>query len=288
MDIQLIPYQQIDFERYNQAVKDSQFPIVYAMSWYLDVVTQKNWSLLVHGDYGYVMPVPYARLKRNFMMKSVVQPMFCQQLGIFSKENNAEIHSAFINQLKEQKRTVYHFNESLVGSFPFLSTRDNFILKLNQLYEEIYANYRKDRRKDIRRGEREKLEVTNILSVEEYFKGLLAHSNYLNKSTSKLLKQLLDELWGRDLIIGRKVLNPNGQWLAMAIWIKSFDRRILLSSVRHSQFGKRGVGTVLRNAFIREFVGQQLIFDFEGSMIPGVADFNASFGAERRQFPVLK
>jgi hypothetical protein len=39
---------------------------------------------------------------------------------------------------------------------------------------------------------------------------------------------------------------------------------------------------------IKEFAGQPIILDFEGSDIPGIAQFNKSFGAEKEFYFKIK
>lgn len=287
MQIRLIPYQKIDFTKYDEVVENSKFSTVYALSWYLDVVTNKNWSVLVCNDYEFVMPVPFARLKRNLMLKSVVQPMFCQQLGIFSKEESKEIYDKMIAELKKLRFTNYNLNESLSNHFPELNKRNNFILDLNKPYQEIYDNYRKDRQKDIRRGERNNWLVEDFSDTEFYMKELLSNSDYLKQNSAKTLKELLSVLNEKNLLVGKKILNQDKQWMAIAFWVKSFDRMVLLTSVRNTKFDKKGAFACLVDGFIKQYSSQNLIFDFEGSMIEGVADFNASFGAENSPYPIF-
>ncbi|MGI9525949.1 MAG: hypothetical protein ACR2MS_02440 [Weeksellaceae bacterium] len=287
MQINYISHDKIDFKRYDQTIEHSHFPTIYALSWYLDIVTKKNWDVLVYGDYRYVMPVPYARLKRNLMLKTVVQPMFCQQLGVFSSESNQDILLAMVDKLKEKRITSYQLNENLTSLLSNLNLRDNYILDLNQPYKAIYDDYRKDRKKDMRRGLGKNWKIKPIADVDSYMDLLLRHSDYLNATSAQLLKELLQALDKRNLLIGKEIRDNDGHWMAMAYWVKSFNRQILLTSVRHQEYDQRGAFANLIDAFVKDYANQSLILDFEGSMIAGIADFNASFGAEKKQLPII-
>lgn len=70
--IYFLENEQIDKQKWDKAVKNSDFSIVYAMSWYLDVVAS-GWSALVEDDYKTLMP-----LVSNSKMgiKYLYQPLF--------------------------------------------------------------------------------------------------------------------------------------------------------------------------------------------------------------------
>ncbi|MDP4600608.1 MAG: hypothetical protein NWS84_05650, partial [Polaribacter sp.] len=76
----------LDVEKYDLCIENSIQSRIYAFSWYLDIVAD-HWDVLVLNDYEAVMPLPW---KKKFGLKYITQPYFCQQLGIFSKEEISE------------------------------------------------------------------------------------------------------------------------------------------------------------------------------------------------------
>jgi hypothetical protein len=101
-----------------------------------------------------------------------------------------------------------------------------------------------------------------------------------------------------DALIEISRLNP-GRILSREVWkdddlqastICLFDgRRIyfILSSV--TEAGKKNQANhFLVDHIIREFAGKDLVFDFEGSDIPGIAEFYLGFGAVDQPYYFLK
>jgi hypothetical protein len=50
MKILRLKHTEIDKQRWDKAIENSSFPSIYALSWYLDVVSP-NWQALVSEDY---------------------------------------------------------------------------------------------------------------------------------------------------------------------------------------------------------------------------------------------
>ena len=60
MKIKYLCHSKIDFERWDRCVADASNSLIYAESWYLDIVCRR-WGGLVGGDYEAVMPLPISR-----------------------------------------------------------------------------------------------------------------------------------------------------------------------------------------------------------------------------------
>ncbi len=77
--IHYISHKDINKGKWDECIAHSENSLVYAMSWFLDVVSPK-WDALIYGDYEAVMPLPV--VKRG--IKYISQPVFTQQLGVFA------------------------------------------------------------------------------------------------------------------------------------------------------------------------------------------------------------
>jgi hypothetical protein len=80
MKIRHLKHSEIDLQKWDSCVQNAANALVYAESWYLDIVSP-HWEALVADDYEYVMPLP---VKRKFGIPFLVQPPLSQQLGVFS------------------------------------------------------------------------------------------------------------------------------------------------------------------------------------------------------------
>ena len=80
--IRYLTHNQIDTQRWDECIAQSPDGLVYAWSWYLDVV-HPDWEALVEDDYGAVMPLTG---NKKFGINYLFQPFFTQKFGVFGKK----------------------------------------------------------------------------------------------------------------------------------------------------------------------------------------------------------
>ncbi|HEU4717664.1 MAG TPA: hypothetical protein VFU15_07515, partial [Bacteroidia bacterium] len=71
---------EIDRQRWDECIRRSFNGIIYAYSWYLDVVSP-GWEALADEKYETVMPLTWAK---KMSVRYLRTPFFVQQLGVFS------------------------------------------------------------------------------------------------------------------------------------------------------------------------------------------------------------
>ena len=81
--IRYLTHNQIDKQRWDDCIEKSPDGIVYAWSWYLDVV-HPSWEALVEDDYEAVMPLTG---NKKFGVNYLFQPFFTQKFGTFERKN---------------------------------------------------------------------------------------------------------------------------------------------------------------------------------------------------------
>ena len=64
---------EIDYDRWDSCVSSSDNRLIYAFSWYLDLVC-RDWDALVYNDYQAVFPLPK---RRKWSIEYIYQPFFC-------------------------------------------------------------------------------------------------------------------------------------------------------------------------------------------------------------------
>jgi len=90
--------QEIDKKKWDHAIRHSVNNIMYAYSWYLDMVSP-GWDALIQGDYDVVMPVTW---HKKWGVKFLMQPMFAKMLGIFSNQQlGKDVMKEFIDEVKK-------------------------------------------------------------------------------------------------------------------------------------------------------------------------------------------
>ncbi|HQD08734.1 MAG TPA: hypothetical protein PLQ65_03660, partial [Flavihumibacter sp.] len=80
--IRLLRREALDENRWQACIDKAANGLIYGQHYYLDASTE-NWWALVAGDYETVMPLTWR--KKN-LFSYLFQPLWCQQLGLFSSE----------------------------------------------------------------------------------------------------------------------------------------------------------------------------------------------------------
>lgn len=285
--IRKIVHKNIDRKKYQNCIQNAINYRIYAEDWYLDIVTEGKWDCLVLGDYEAIMPLPF---KRKLGIKYIMQPLFCQQLGVFSPnfldENKFK---QFENKLSKNPVGSYHFNEENTKDFkPIGSIKVNHLLNLNRDYSILHNNFKKDRKKDIRRIEKMDVIIVNDLDKVEFTNELISkYPDFKEFYLSTIFNNLIDELVQRNQVIFYKLLIDN-VLVSTAFLIKSKKSTILMFSSRDKSNLYKGSFAFLLNQFIKDNANTDMVLDFEGSMLKNIASFNESFGAEIAEYAVLE
>jgi hypothetical protein len=274
--IKILQRKQIDSDRWNRVVAT-----IYPYSWYLDACAD-NWLGLVMNDYEWIMPVAY---RKKIGIKYSYQPIYCQQLGVYSKEKvDTEITRMFLHALKKNFHLGdYSFNEgNLLGDEEGYEVTDscNYVLPLHHDIGEIQKNFTENCRRNINRTKKSRLNFVDDISVDEIvsLKRLSEnvdrnseHYDYVRKLFSTLLEA------GKVKIYGAR----EGEHLVAAVVFANSKKRAIYLLSASSEIGKeqRAMFLVL-DEFIKMHATQDIKLDFEGSNIASIARFFRGFGAK--------
>ncbi len=277
MNIQYIKHHNIDFEKYDYCIENSSQGTVYAMSWYLDVVSP-GWDALMADDYSYVMPVP---VKKKYFFRYATQPLFCQQLGVFSlKELPSDVCKLFIESIPYNYYQL-HFNAgNILDDCPGMSPKSNYRLDLNRPYEEIKTEFSKNCLRNIKKAENEKLMIDKQVSKRVYLE--MIKESYGNRPIKisiplwnaliiKVQKYAKIEIWG---------VSDESTLLSCAAFIQWKNIFYYLEPMSTASGKQKQSMSFLITNFIQKQAGSNFILDFEGSSVPNVARFYEGFGSK--------
>ena len=282
MQIQLIHRSQIDDAQWNARVAESGGGLPYALTDYLDIVTNGNWSALVGENYEAIFPLP---MEQKLGMTMYLQPPFTQQLGLITKHNNALILEAFLKAIPNVNTLVHlkgneNYNGNITSTFEIRS-RTNLILSLNRDYDEIRANYSKSLRKRIRKSKDyyDIVESKDIdMLVDMYHKEMSAKVD-LNSSQYQIAKKLFHYL----INIGKGIifLAKSEDDIEGALFVIKNEKRIInLFGTSNTMGKKRFAMHAILNHIVAQNCNTDIVLDFEGSDLEGVKKFYQSFGPE--------
>ncbi|GAB3262575.1 hypothetical protein GCM10027347_28390 [Larkinella harenae] len=272
---------------YDRCIARSPQRLIYAFSWYLDVVSP-DWALLVEGDYACVMPLP---IRRRYGVKTVIQPLFCHQLGVFSADQtpDATVLTRFLTAIHQHVRYLpsYQFNAAnsaeLNPALGRLVPMTNHVLALEKPYELLYAGYSKDRKTNLKRGLQQNWAFAETEDVgpliHQFQQHNIAGIGRVAPQAYDQLRQLVAVLQNRQQIRIRVALK-NGRIEAGCVLLTDVNRVIHLFCSASPEGRKGNARTVILDQFIRDYAGQPLWFDFESPEVENLASFNRSFGAK--------
>ncbi|UOE39432.1 hypothetical protein [Chryseobacterium oryzae] len=278
--IRRLQYHEIDFEKYSNCLENSVQRKYSATKLFLDITSDKHWELLIYNDYEAVMPVPFVQ---KMGKKIVHNPMLCQQLGIFSKQDHIEINEAFLKYLTQNYLIrIYNFNE--FNQFKTsLTTKKNFLITPKD-YKTVFSQYSPKRKRKLRLDDEvvknSEIRKVNFIEVENFIR-----ENFLGASKEADVASFINIFKKMDIngcielsafFLKEKVIN-------VIITYMDDCTVALLGTFNDKDFVKVSGASTLIDHSIQENISQR-IFDFEGGEIPNVEEFFRGFRPELRPY----
>lgn len=284
----------IDLARWDERLRSAHAPLPYAESYYLNALAP-GWNALISDDYQWFMPLPWNR--KLLGMAQVYQPFFVQQLGLWGPEPASQ---ALVNHCLQAIPKSYlriltclnAGNESPnLRGFQSLE-KTNFVLPLNSDYATINAGYSKSLRKRIRQASDRHQLLANPLTPGELIRWYRLHQGSkvavpghsyaaLQRAMEAALQQGRAALWGA-------LDQADGELRVAGFFLQNEHRIINLFGSSDSAGRDSFAMHYLLDQVIQAHAGKNLLFDFEGSSIPGIAAFFSSFGAHNQPYTLVQ
>ncbi|OFY01944.1 MAG: hypothetical protein A2W89_23830 [Bacteroidetes bacterium GWE2_42_39] len=282
-EIRYLQHEEIDFEKWDRCIANSINGIVYAGSWYLDRICNR-WDALVYGDYLYVMPLVW---NRKFGISYVYQPFFTQQLGVFSAFSvDKEMVNSFIHAIPGKFRLVeMNLNYQNIPGSGKISVKSNITYHLPLAYsiKTIREQYSDNTRRNLKKAGQQKLFAAPLYNIDEFI--AFTKSNLQKKSPEiktvhyQNLKRVISHALYHRLGELAGVFNSQNQLIAAVFFVWSNRKVIYLAASSLKEGTEKKAMFLLVDKFIESRAESELILDFEGSNMPGVARFYEGFGA---------
>ncbi len=263
--------------------------LIYSYSFYLDTMCT-HWDALVLNEYEAVMPLPD---RRKWGISYLYQPFLVAQLGVFGQSLFPELLEDFLSHIpKKFKYWDFMLNFKNVfqlKSYP-LYLRTNYVLELNKPYESIYANYRDNIKRNIKKATQHGFQVKKNFDVSLVIELSEQQLTERNDTTHDFdsFKKLYSYLNGKKQATTYGVFSQQDQLLASCVFFFSHNRAYYILVGNHPNGRTLGASHVLIDAFIKDYAGNNLVLDFEGSDIHSLAFFYSSFGAYNENYAAIK
>lgn len=291
--INYLTNEQIDKSRWDDCVAHAVNGNVYAFSWYLDIV-HPGWEALVEmidGNYVTIMPITK---KKKYLINYLCQPFFVQQLGVFSRQPiTEETTVAFLKSIPRKYRLVeirLNENNPLPKDAKGVEWHRNHLLDLNKEYSLLSNDYHENTKRNLKKSLNYGLtlvcdaDIQEIISLFRENRGAsIAHWGDAEYARLSHLTESA-KASGNAFVYGVKSLNDN-EIICGALFMKSHNRITFLFSGNNALGKESQAMTFLIDHVVREYAGQPLVLDFEGSDDENLARFYHGFGAEPIMYP---
>ncbi|GGK84789.1 GNAT family N-acetyltransferase [Rufibacter glacialis] len=287
--IHLLRHHEIDFVRWQACLRKAPEPLVYLQAWYLEVVCAGRWEALVERqgeEYVSLFPLP---VKKWLGRKKVYQPLFTQQLGlVITPESQHRAVEEYLALLPDRYAQVHYQMPvppaSLNLSPPWAwRERPNYELSLAPAYALLLQNYSTNLKRNLKAAAKNGLVVAPATSITPLLRlfqetkgkelpGLKArHYQRLAKLYQRAAQEGVGEVWE---------VRAQNNLLAAAFILRTTHRVTFLFGASSPEGRQKKAMAFLLDQLVQQEAGSGKTFDFEGSEVPGVANFYASFGAQ--------
>lgn len=289
--IRYLKHHEIDKAKWDAALEEAVNGNIYACSWYLDTVCA-NWEALVEDDYQRIFPLPVAK---KLGVVYLYQPHFVQQLGLYSRSIlSPDCVEAFLEAIPPHIRYVdMHLNSynTLLNCRYQVYQRINHELNLIQAYEELRKNYSQNVRRNLKKAEKQQLQLLPNVSPEAVIELFRANRGKTLKHLQDKHYSLLNRVMYTAIQQGRgevlAVADTDSRVLAAAFFTRSHHKAVFLFSGATADSKKKGAMFFLIDQFIQQHARTETTLDFEGSNDPNLARFYKSFGSVCLNYPHL-
>jgi hypothetical protein len=289
-NIQYLSRQQIDKTKWDQCIHNARNGLIYAYSFYLDTMA-KHWDALVLNDYEAVMPLTW---NKKYGIHYLYQSFLTAQLGVFGNNISDRLIEKFLNALPVNFKYIDIFlnpeNGVKIKEYN-LYQRSNYILDLDKPYDRLYNNYSENIQRNIRKAAQAGCTVQKDFDVEKVIvlaAQQMKRQNNESEDNIDRFRKLYQLLQAKQMTITYGILSPQKEIIASCVFFFSHGRAYYILVGNHPDGKTVGASHALIDAFIKDHAGKNMLLDFEGSDIPGLALFYSSFGAVEEKYAGLK
>jgi hypothetical protein len=256
--------------------------LIYAQYDYLDRICD-HWSGLVIGDYEAIIPLPW---RKKYGFRYYYIPPFIQQLGFIGDTSLLKLlHEELIQKIRSYAwygDLHFNFSNHLLASELHCKNRTNFIIDLNKDYLDIYKDYHPDLKQVLLKIPEGGFQYSKQQSIPDtirnYQQQYASRMPHLSIEDFERLYELCRFYASRGDCIIRSALKPDGTILSDTLLLKDQRRMYHLLNTTFPEGRETHSNPWLLDQVFREYSNRNLLFDFEGSDLPGVNTFYKKFG----------
>lgn len=280
INLKTLPSSTIDATKWKNCIAKNK-GLIYATKSYLDVMA-KNWVGIVIDNYKAVFPIC---LKQKFGIQYAYTPAFVQQLGVIGNLNFDADFFALVRTeiLNSVKYGDFHFNHNNEFVSDLSAKKNNLIIDLAKNYNTIYHNYKTDLKQNLKKALKQNytyIESNDTdFAINTYQKMYGNRMKHITNNDYTNLKQLCKQFFETKNCFVRQIVNKQNEVLSVGLFLKDNARIYNIANSTTNAGRQSEANHFLLDRVLNEFAETSLIFDFEGSDLPGVKQFYEKFGA---------
>lgn len=270
---------------------------LFMQPWWMDAVCAgKQWDVLLETDEegSVCAALPYL-IRSRLRVRYIIMPQLTQMGGIWIREDlqrNEQqvlrICRSFTQQLKEMNLGYYYQQYPLYSPAPKMLEELGFAVKERVTYrianigdtDTLISTFSKNKRRQLQKAV--DLRVDTSIDAEEFYRfhGQCLQERGKQISYSREFLLVLDrktKRLGQSQVLA--IRNADGELLAAAFLVWDNNTLYYLIPTYREAFKDTGASALLALESIKLARDKQLTFDFEGSMIRGVANHYKQFGS---------
>lgn len=284
INIQFLKREEINDALWNKSIDEAFNGNIYAYTWYLDIVSP-GWAALASSDYTYLFPLP---VKKKYGVSYVVQPLFCQQLGLFStRQISPEIVDRFIDSIPSNFRYVninLNIHNKTNKHKSSVEKKVTYMLDLLNYNDQLFRRYNQNTRRNIFKATAYDTKAYHI--DPEEFSRFYKRWGYMLDSRKDIntISQLAHTLKANQRANIYGAANNSMSLGGVALFAESHNTIYYLFGAAEPVSRVQGSLFFLLDTIIRNNAEQNKVLDFEGSTITSIANFFKGFGAKPCNF----
>ena len=291
--IAYLRHEQIDYPRWDDCIGKAANSQVYAWSWYLDAV-HPGWEALAEIEQGNYLSVMPLTSNKKYGIRYLHQPFFAQQLGVFSPQALLpEKVTSYLCAIPSRFRLVQiRLNEGnpVPEGMKGVEYHRNHLLDLHDDYDTLFYNYHENTKRNLKKSLNHGLRLVKSVSMDRVTALFRANRgasvSHWGDAEYARLKRLAEVASASSNAFVYGVQHPEKEDVVCgALFMKTKERITFLFSGNDALGRESQAMTFLLDQVIREYAGQTLTLDFEGSDDESLARFYRGFGSVSVLYP---
>ena len=294
-------------EQYRQFCRErSDLPLYLDPHWLDTVCGDDGWSAAIavdrSGQLNFALPFQWSYRYRLF--RFLHTPLFTPYVGpLLVKDPDKRPVHAFLHGYQDMVQQAmmpwqrvrfirWKLHYTLPHDLPFRwqgmhnKPRATFLIRPGHTPEEHFARLDKNIQRDIRQAQR-KYRIVEVTDREAFTSLAIGHLEERRVGNLAVYRQammnILHEYQGSGRLKAWLTTDEQGKIMAGALFVADADSVYYLAAFRDTRISNNQGNSLLVWQGIEWALKDDLIFDFEGSNIPGVASYFRRFGAEQIQ-----